>query len=247
MNGELNLDLPSNVNSVLTEFVASAKRAFGSDLRSIILYGSAAEGRLRPTSDVNVILLLSDFDPHKADQLRSALSFSQAAIQLRVMFLLETELQAALHSFAVKFADVLRRRVVIYGDDPFAGISVSRDDTIIRLKQTLLNQTLRLRQAYVSRGLREEQLAATIADAAGPLRSSAAALLELEGTSVSSGKEALEKVAASLPGGPQRTKYLNIVAEARQRQTLPPGVAGQTLLHLIELARLMSQRVDKLT
>ena len=51
--------------------------------------------------------------------------------------------------------------------------------SIIRLKQTLLNLTLRLREAYVSRSLREEQLIATVADTAGPLRACAATLLEL--------------------------------------------------------------------
>jgi hypothetical protein len=162
------------------------------------------------------------------------------------MFLLEGELDAALHSFAVKFSDILRRRLVIYGDDPFAGVSISRADAVIRLKQTLLNQVLRLREAYVSRGSREEQLVATIADAAGPLRASAAALLELEGTPVTSGKEALEQIAASLPEGTERTRDLDLVSEARQRRSLPTGLAGPVLLHLIELARAMLQRADNI-
>ena len=51
MQSETKLSLPANVNSVLTEFIASTREAFGSDLRSVVLYGSGAEGRLRPTSD----------------------------------------------------------------------------------------------------------------------------------------------------------------------------------------------------
>ena len=52
-------DLPEQVSRVLTEFVAAAQAAFAADLRSIILFGSAAEGRLRATSDVNLLLLLT--------------------------------------------------------------------------------------------------------------------------------------------------------------------------------------------
>jgi len=36
--------------------------AFGDSLRSVILYGSGAEGRFRPTSDVNLLIVLSRFD-----------------------------------------------------------------------------------------------------------------------------------------------------------------------------------------
>jgi hypothetical protein len=215
-------DLPPKVNSVLTEFVNSAKTAFQDDLRSIVLFGSGAEGklRLRQTSDVNVIVVLAKFDQDKANQLREPLRLAHAAINLKAMFLLEEEVQPAFQSFAVKFADVKRRRRVLYGDDPFAVISVSREDSIFRLNQTLLNLILRLRESYISRGLREEQLVASIADAAGPLRSCAASLLELEGTAAPSPKEALQQISSSLPGAEKRNEELELVSEARQRQTL---------------------------
>ena len=238
--------LPAKVDSVLTEFVNSTKQAFEGDLRSIVLYGSGAEGKLRPTSDVNVIVVLSKFDSNKADQLREPLRLAEAAIKLRAMFLLDEEVVPASQAFAVKFADVKRRRRVLYGDDPFAVVSVSREDAIFRLKQTLLNLILRLRESYISRGLREEQLAATIADTAGPLRSCAATLLELEGLSAPSAKDALQQISSSLPGAEKRNEELHLVSEARQTRTLPAGVAAPTLLHLIELARMMWVRATAL-
>lgn len=239
-------ELPANVNSVLTEFINSAKNAFEDDLRSVVLYGSGAEGKLRPASDVNVIVVLTRFDQNSANQMREPLRLAEAAIKLRAMFLLEEEVQPATEAFAVKFADIQRRRRVLYGDDPFAAISVSRDDSIFRLKQTLLNMILRLRESYISRGLREEQLVATIVDTAGPLRSCAATLLELEGASAPSAKEALQQISVSLPGAEKRSEELDLISAARERQTLPPGVAAPTLFHLIELARLMWARAAAL-
>lgn len=41
--------LPDAVDRVLTDFVDTARTALGPDLRSIVLYGSAAEGQLRKT------------------------------------------------------------------------------------------------------------------------------------------------------------------------------------------------------
>lgn len=247
MASEFIATLPPNVASVLSAFINKAQEAFGDQLKSVVLYGSGAEGKLRPTSDVNLLLVLSSFDQPKVDQLREPLRLAEAAIGLRTMFLLESEVQGAIEAFAVKFADIIRRHRILFGEDPFAGISVSRADSIVRLKQTLLNLTLRLREAYVVRGLREEQLVATIADTAGPLRSCAATLLELEGTKSGSPKEALEQVAASAPGGSTRAEEVARISQARQERTLPPGLAGPTLFHLIELARLMWMRARALS
>jgi predicted nucleotidyltransferase len=235
-------DLPPNVDRVLTEFIAKARDSFEEDLRAIVLFGSAAEGKLRTTSDVNLLVVLSTFNQVKADKLREPFRMAQAAVQLRSMFILESELQPAMKAFAVKFGDILRRRRVIYGEDPFEGLTVSRDDSIVRLKQTLLNLTLRLRELYIERGLREEQLAVVIADMAGPLRSCAATLLELEGRPAKSAKEALQSVAASLTDVNISAGEISRISEAREKRTLPPGTAAPTFFHLIDLAHSMWQR-----
>ena len=247
MANELLHDLPPNVDRVLDEFVADARKIFDHDLRAIVLFGSAAEAKLRPTSDVNLLLVLTRFEQAKADKLREPFRIAQTAVQLRTMFLLADEVEPALKAFAVKFADILRRRRVLYGEDPFAGLSVSREDAIVRLKQTLLNLTLRLREMYVGRGLREEQLAAVIANMAGPLRSCAATLLELEGNPAKSAKEALESVASSMPEANITAQDLSRISEARQNRTLEPGVAGATFFHLIHLAHAMWKRALNLS
>lgn len=145
------MSLPVNVQRVLNEFVEAARDAFQDDLRAVVLYGSAAEGRPRATSDLNVLIILSAFGQKKADRLREPFRVAQAAIRLTAMFLLETEMDAATGAFAVKLADIARRPRVLYGDDPFEKISISRHDAITRLQQTLLNLELRLRQTYIAR------------------------------------------------------------------------------------------------
>ncbi len=238
-------DLPGPVQRVLEDFVGAASSALGGGLRSIVLYGSGAEGKLRATSDVNVMLVLRDFKPERADGLREPLRTAQAAIRLRAMFLLESEVPEAVESFAQKFADLVRRHRVLYGDDPLAGVKIPRPAEIFRLRQVLLNLTLRLRSMYMSRGLREEQLAAVVADAAGPLRSCAATLLELEGRPAPSPKEALAEVAGALSREGTR-ELLAQISEAREKSVLPAGVAADALLHMIELARYLRERAEKL-
>ena len=67
MASEITVTLPTNVSSALSTFVSAAKKSFGDNLISVVLYGSGAEGKLRPTSDVNLILLLATFNRDQAD------------------------------------------------------------------------------------------------------------------------------------------------------------------------------------
>lgn len=239
------LKLPEPVDRVLADFVEAARSSLGADLRSIVLYGSAAEGRLRQTSDVNAIVLLAAFDPGKVDRLREPLRTAYAAVRFTAMFLLENEVAAAVDAFAVKFADVLHRRHVVFGSDPFAGVTPSRGAEIARLKQVLLNLTLRLRQNYLRHSLREEQAVLVVADTAGPIRACAAALLELQGKAAASPKEALAKVAGRAPGTGW-SEVLTRLSEARENRSLPLGVAGPTILRLIDLTREMHVQVEAL-
>ena len=116
-------DLPAHVDRVLEEFVATASQACGDALRSVVLYGSGAEGRLRATSDVNLILVLTEFTPQMADALREPLRVGQAAARLAVMFLLESEVSAAVNAYPVKYLDIIHRHRILHGSNPFEGLS----------------------------------------------------------------------------------------------------------------------------
>lgn len=237
--------LPVQVKQCIDTFVEAAKSAFEADLAAIVLFGSAAEGQLRTTSDVNMLLALKRFDQAHADRLREPMRIAHAAIELNVMFLLETEIAAAAEAFAVKFADIQSRHRVLYGTDPFQHLETPRSALIQRLKQVLLNLQIRLRERYVLISLREEQLAHVIADAAAPLRSSAASLLQLEGHEVLPPKRALEKIGEE-SGHPRFSEALKQVSVAREQTQLAHGKATPILFTLIELVQIMRDRVDRL-
>jgi hypothetical protein len=237
-------DLPAHVDRVLEDFMGAARQACGDALHSAVLYGSGAEGRLRATSDVNLILVLTEFTPQMADALREPLRLGQAAARLAVMFLLESEVAAAVNAYPVKYLDIIHRHRILHGSNPFEGLSFSRDACVFRLKQVLLNLRLRLRSLYVLRGLNEEQLVLVVADAVGPLRSCAATILELEGRAAPSPREALEQI---LPAEDSAWHdVMNQLSQARQTRTLESGVAGKTLFRVMELTELLLSRVGNL-
>jgi len=120
-------ELPEAVHGPLAAFTSAAQRVFGGDLLSVVLFGSAAEGRLRQTSDVNVVVVLRVADPTRLEEIGEAYRLAHAAIRLSAMFILESEIAVAKDAFAVKFADIVARHQVLYGSDPFAGLTISRE------------------------------------------------------------------------------------------------------------------------
>jgi predicted nucleotidyltransferase len=246
------VNLPEVVAKALQAFVEAAQGTLGPDLRSIVLFGSAAEGRLRPTSDVNMIVVLRALDATRADRLREPLRRAHTAANLEAMFLLEREIPTAAEAFAVKFADIRRRRHVVWGDDPFQELSVSRDAELARTKQVLWNLALRLRGRYLLSSTHKEQAILAIADAAGPLRAVAGALLELEGQPPApSPREALAAVVARLnpPLAPTDRSWSEVLvhlSEAREGRGLPEGLAASTLWRLADLARLLAEHAASL-
>lgn len=227
--------LPAVVERVLADFVDAARSAFADDLVSVVLFGSAAEGRLRATSDVNLVVVLRAFSAASAERLTEALRVAQAAVRLAPMFVLDSEIEAAAEAFAAKFADIRRRRRVLLGADPFAALAIPRWAEIARVRQVLLNLTLRTRAAYAAHSDHEDQLARLVADSAGPLRTCAAALLELTGRPPGPPRAALEQ-AAEEAGGQDYRETLARISESREGGRLPPGQAGPTLFRLMELA-----------
>jgi predicted nucleotidyltransferase len=229
----------------LSVLVAAARQALGDTLESIVLYGSAAEGRLRPASDVNVIFVLTRFDAARADALGDAVRVAQAAIRLAPMFLLREEIPHASAAFAVKFADIVRRHRVLHGADPFATLVIPRDRLIARLTQVLMNLRIRLRAAYLRHNRFEDQLVGVITHAAGGFRSAAATLLELEGQPRLAPREALLRVVESL-GEPRFLQAVTQLSAAREQGVLPPGTPREVVLALDDLAGRMHDRATKL-
>lgn len=238
---EAQLNVPDRVREVLDGVVEAARRAFGDDLRCIVLYGSAAEGRLRATSDVNLMFVLGRFEEGKANLFREPFRFASAAVAVNAMFVLEDEIGTAAREFAQKFADMKRRHLMLFGDDPLTNITITREAIVRRLQQMLLNLAMRLREMYVERSLREEQCALTIAEATGPLRAAAASILELEGRGTLAPKEALYAFVHDL-GPSDFVDLLPHLSEARERRVLPPGRAADLLFTTLELARALHDR-----
>lgn len=234
-------NLPEAVKKVLEGFLESAREACGTALEAAVLFGSAAEGRLRATSDVNLILVLSSFDAATAaSRLEQPLRFAETAIRLKVMFLLRSELAAAADAFAQKFHDISTRRLVIYGADPFAALVVPPEAHRRQVEQVLLNLGIQLREQMARNWSRQDVLSRVLADAVGPLRGCAHSILALSGHPAASPKAALEALLAE-PAAASFTHLPQYYSRLRE-QAAEPGSASKAPQETVELIAWMRRR-----
>jgi hypothetical protein len=237
--------LPAKIRTVLAEFLMGAQNAFAEDLVSAVLFGSAAEGALRKSSDVNLILILRRYEPARAEKLRGDLGAAEAAILLRVMFLVQDEIPAACEAFAQKFSDILRRRTVLWGPDPFTGISIPRPAQVRRLRQVLLNLLLRLREVHAGSESNSRFTLRLLADSTGALRSSASLLLLLEGGNAPNPKQSLIQVAEQIAPG-KFTTAMTRLSQLRETASLSESDAHAVMIAMMELAAAMHARAAAL-
>ena len=239
---EWQVGLPPDIINVLDQVILDARASLGDDLDSIVLFGSAAEGRLRPASDINVIIVLNRFDEKTMLAWRPALQVSAAAIDLQPMLLLKDELQEASEAFAVKFSDVLTRRRVLFGNDPFEQLSISRSAVIRRAQQVLLNLTIRLRHALVL--FNESGQTHVIVDSIGPLRAATMVLLQLEGHAIGTPREAFATIATEL--GSEWQPTIEHLREMREQGLVIDPHAAHTLHAMSALTALLFERSKQL-
>ncbi len=234
-------DFPVEIRTYLEGFVAAASEAFGPDLESVIVFGSGAEGRLRITSDLNVMCVLKNLLPPAADAMRPILRQGHTLCRLRVLFILSSEVLENSRLFALKFSDIKRRHAVLFGSDPVAGIEIDRSALILRLKQTLTNLKQRARAVYAWDGDNAARLSLAIADMTGPLRSAASAILSLSGQGMPP-KEALQKI-----GGEAGVSVdvLENLSHAREQGSLTLVKARVTFQALSDLCGHLMERLKR--
>ena len=143
----------------LDQLVAQLKAAFGPDLSSVVLYGSAAGGDHDPKrSDSNVLVIVKQA-PLSAAQAISATARAWAdAGHPPPMVFTEREWRGSSDVFPMEYSDILEQNRVLYGDSPFEGISVRREDLRLQLENEAMGKLLQLRRAFFANASEDKKL-----------------------------------------------------------------------------------------
>jgi predicted nucleotidyltransferase len=185
---------------LISDFVNRLRAAAGTNLRSVILYGSAAAGDYIPDySDVNLLCVLGDASFASIRALAATVTWWTKQKHRVPLLMSEEELRRSADVFSVEFLDMKQSYRVLWGEDALKGLAIPMRFHRAQVEYELREKTILLRQ----------RLLMVAGDAAAMwellLRSVPAfatlarhALIALGETGAASKREAVEKLAAKV-------------------------------------------------
>jgi hypothetical protein len=143
-------EVPREAQAALQRFTAEVRRAFGSELLSVVLYGSAASGEYIPgRSDLNFALVLSDISLDALARCRPFLAgWRRDGIALPLL-LTPADIRRSADTFPVEYLDICEHHVLLDGADYFADLTVDPRHLRFQIEHELKAKLLALRQAYL--------------------------------------------------------------------------------------------------
>lgn len=129
------------------------KNAFGEDLESLVLYGSAATGDYRPgRSDINFLVVLSRSGMVSLDK---ALPLAGSWRKRRVavpLFMTEEEILSSLDVFPLEFLTMQRHHVLVAGRDILGGLAFRKEHVRSQCERDLRGKLVLLRAGFLDSG-----------------------------------------------------------------------------------------------
>lgn len=185
---------------LLEEFVERLRFAAGSDLQSVILYGSAArDGFDENISDINLVCTLKALTRENTAKLAEPVRWWAEHHERVPLFFTTDELQSSADVFAIEMLDIKSRRKVLFGEDVVRDIHVPLNLHRIELEHELRTLLLKLRHHYLLANEDASELRAVMAKSiSGAMTLLRHAVFALDGTMPSSNREAIARAAQLL-------------------------------------------------
>lgn len=131
----------------LSGLVERLRTAFGDQLVSVILYGSAAARDWNEhTSDLNVLCVFNLITRQELAKAEPLFRWWLKQENPAPLLLTAEEVQSSTDSFPMEFTDMQERRLVLYGSDPIQGLAIDRSYYRAQVEHELRTKQIRLRQ-----------------------------------------------------------------------------------------------------
>jgi hypothetical protein len=153
------------IETKLAGLVGRLKDAAGTNLESVLLYGSAARGEHREgKSDLNLLCTLVSLSAAELHRIAPAVNWwTKEQLEPSPLFFTESELRSAADVFAIELLDIQRDHRVLFGKDVVAGIHVPTNLHRIQVEHELRTMLLKLRQQFLLSAHDEKTLRAVFA------------------------------------------------------------------------------------
>lgn len=134
----------------LEKLTEELKTACGSNLKSVILYGSAAAGdHTGKRSDYNVLVVTEELSGSALKSFsKTAKAWSKAGNPAPLLFTME-RLDKSTDVFPVELLDIRECHKILFGDDGVSELDINTGNLRLQIEHELRGNLIRLRQQYL--------------------------------------------------------------------------------------------------
>lgn len=229
------------------ELVRQLQAAYGNDLRSVVLYGSAAAGEHIPKhSDYNVLVLVEALD---LDRLRAASAVARAwgeGGNPPPLTMTAGEWRSSADVFPMEYADILERHKVLFGEPPFDGLKVDLTDLRLQLEREAMGKLLRLRQGILATGGDAKAQLQLLERSLSAIMVVFRAVVRLQGAAPSTDNVVLSHAVGGYAGF-DAAPFERVVRHVRGEKRLRTDEAGEVLAGYLRGLQQLDAYLDRFT
>jgi len=156
-------NLPEKSQSMLVKFAGRIDRAFGDQLYSMMLFGSAAGGGyIEGKSDINTIIILEKVRVSDLEIImESWQKYVRKGLALPLIFE-RGHIVTSLDTFPIEFSDMKQRHIVLYGNDPLADAVIEKTNLRYQCEREFKSALVNLRRGFLTTGAKRENIEALL-------------------------------------------------------------------------------------
>jgi predicted nucleotidyltransferase len=235
-----------NREKELSDLVDELQLAAGSNLKSLVLYGSAAGGEFHEAhSDLNVLGIFERLDAAALVRLHPVVQMWTGKGHPAPLLLTIAELRSAADIYAIEFLDIIARRRTLAGEDLFATLEVPMGLHRLQVERELRLNVLRLRQAALVAGEGGAQLGKLMLDSVAAFcvlfRH---ALIALDEKAPDSRRESCRRLAALLR---LDSAPLETVLDVRESKQPAKALTADTFAAYLAAVSIAAEQFDRRT
>ena len=191
-----------HVSKELASLTEDLKGAFGGDLLSVVLYGSAARTDYlgHGGSDLNVVVVLRDISLGSLERGTTVTRAWESAGNRPLLFFSPDWIARSADVFPLEFLDIVTWHRVVFGPDPFANLTVSMENLRLQCESELKTKLIHLRTGYIQLHEDSDSLAKLLAASYSPIATLCRGVLRLAGAVVPENARDVVRAASALCG-----------------------------------------------
>ncbi|MEK7273908.1 MAG: hypothetical protein AAB110_01505 [Candidatus Desantisbacteria bacterium] len=180
----INLDrLPERVKGLIVPYISGLIEIYAASLKSIMIYGSAAqrEDFVPGHSNINLLVILNEITLLDLKKGAKLVSMGKRQKKIIPLFLTLQHINTSSDVFPIEFMEMKENHVVIYGDEIFDSIVIHSENVRLQCESTLKGQIIKLRQGYLELMAKPELLKRLMIDSLTGLMPTIRNILRVKG------------------------------------------------------------------